>query len=146
VAEDNPFVLNGLKNLIRIQEDLQLVGDAADGIAALQSIRARKPDVAVLDLSMPYLSGLGVTRLLSQTLTSVRFLAITQHDDADSVREGLEAGLRGYLLKGSAAAKLNEAIHCVFDSKIYIDPTVARRNRNGCSIRMIDKEAHYAKR
>jgi DNA-binding NarL/FixJ family response regulator len=124
---------------------LELVGDAGDGVSALRIIKEQQPDIAVLDISMPYLSGLGVARLLSPVLTSVRFLALTQNEDPDCVREAFQAGLRGYLLKGSATAKLNEAIHKVFNSKVYIDPAVVRRIRSGSSNPVIDWEARYGK-
>jgi DNA-binding NarL/FixJ family response regulator len=145
LADDNPFVLGGLRGLIQDQPDLELVGNAGDGVEALRIIKEQQPDIAVLDISMPYLSGLGVARLLSPVLTSVRFLALTQNEDPDCVREAFQAGLRGYLLKGSATAKLNEAIHKVFNSKVYIDPAVVRRIRSGSSNPVIDWEARYGK-
>ena len=141
LADDNQFALGGLRNLIEIRPDLQLVGHASDGLVALQVIKERRPDVAILDVSMPYLGGLAVARLLSPLLTSVRFLALTQHDDMEFVREAFGAGMRGYLLKSSVPGKLNAAIRQVFDGKVYIDPTIVRRMRKGTSSRVIDWKA-----
>jgi CheY-like chemotaxis protein len=125
LADDHPIVLNGLRNLIQAQPDLELVGEASDGLLALELIKQQKPDVAILDISMPTLSGLNVARRVSHVVPSVRFIALTHHEGKDDVKEAFEVGMRGYVLKRSAAESIDRAIRQVFDAGVYLDPGVA---------------------
>jgi DNA-binding NarL/FixJ family response regulator len=127
LADDHPIILSGLRSLIQAQVDLELVGEATDGLLALEMIKQQKPDVAVVDISMPDLNGLKVAQRVSQFLPSVRLIALTQHEDRAYVKQALDAGIRGYVLKRSAAENLVHAIRAVFDAGLYVDPAVAYR-------------------
>src|SRR5262249_1943867 len=116
LADDHPIVLSGLRSLIQAQPDLEFVGDASDGLLALEMIKEQKPDIAVVDICMPNLSGLNVARRVSDVLPSVRLIALTQHEDQSDVRQAFDAGMRGYVLKRSAAASIDHAIRQVFDA------------------------------
>jgi DNA-binding NarL/FixJ family response regulator len=127
LADDHPIILSGLRGLIQAQPDLELVGEATDGLLALEMIKEQKPDVAVVDISMPDLNGLKVAQRVSQFLPSIRLIALTQHEDRAYVKQALDAGIRGYVLKRSAAENLVHAIRAVFDAGLYVDPAVAYR-------------------
>ena len=127
LADDHPVVLSGLRVLIQAQPDLELVGEASNGLLALEAIKEHKPDIAVIDISMPDLNGVSLARRVSQVLPDVRLLALTQHEDRAHVKQALDAGIRGYVLKQSAAENLVHAIRAVFDAGLYVDPAVAHR-------------------
>jgi DNA-binding NarL/FixJ family response regulator len=127
LADDHPIVLNGLRNLIRAEDDLDLVGEASSGLAALKLIREKQPDIAVVDISMPELNGILLSRRLAEELPSVRILVLTLHEDRAYVKQALDAGVRGYILKRSAAENLVQAIRAVVIGGLYLDPAIAYR-------------------
>lgn len=127
LADDHPIVLNGLRNLIAAERDLELVGEASSGLAALKMIREQRPDVAVVDISMPELNGILVGRRLASEMPSVRLLVLTLHENRAYLKQALDAGIRGYVLKRSAAANLIQAIRAVAIGGLYVDPAIANR-------------------
>lgn len=127
LADDHPIVLNGLRNLIRAEADLNLVGEATNGAAAFAIIRETQPDVAVVDISMSGLNGIVLTRRLTSEIPSVGVLVLTLHEDRGFVRQAFDAGARGYVLKRSAAELLVQAIRAVVVGGLYIDPAIASR-------------------
>jgi len=127
LADDHPVVLAGLRNLIREAADFELVGEAATGLAALKMIREVKPDVAVVDVSMPELNGIVLSRRLATECPSVRVLLLTLHEDRAYLKQALEAGVRGYVLKRSAAENLIHAIRAVLVGGLYVDTAIADR-------------------
>ncbi len=127
LADDHPIMLAGLRNLIEAEANLELVGEAASGLAALKLIREKLPDVAVVDISMPELNGIVLARRLAEECPAVRILVLTLHEDRAYVKQALEAGVRGYVLKRSAAENLVQAIRAVLVGGLYVDPTIATR-------------------
>jgi len=127
LADDHPIVLAGLRNLIAAQSDFDLVGDAASGMAALRLIRETRPDVAVVDISMPELNGILLARRLTEEMPSVRLMVLTLHEDRAYLKQALDAGVRGYVLKRSAAENLIHAIRAVMTGGLYVDPAIANR-------------------
>jgi DNA-binding NarL/FixJ family response regulator len=127
LADDHPIVLNGLSNLIRIQPDLELVGQASDGLAALRLIREKQPDVAVVDISMPELNGISLSRRLAEEVPDVRVMVLTLHEDRAYLKQALDSGVCGYVLKRSAAETLVQAIRAVVIGGLYVDPDIAHR-------------------
>ena len=125
LADDHPIVLGGLRNLIQAEPDLQLVGEAANGFAALKVIREQQPDVAVIDISMPEMNGILVSRRLASEMPSVKVLVLTLHEDRAYLRQALDVGVRGYVLKRSAAENLIQAIRAVIVGGLYVDPAIA---------------------
>ena len=124
LADDHPIVLAGLRNLLQSAGDLELVGEATDGLAALRVICERQPDVAVVDISMPELNGIALTRRLAQECPSVRVLVLTLHEDRAYLKQALEAGASGYVLKRSAAESLLHAIRAIANGERYVDPAL----------------------
>jgi DNA-binding NarL/FixJ family response regulator len=127
LADDHPIVLNGLRNLIRGERDLDLVGEASNGLAALRVIREKQPDIAVVDISMPELNGILLSQRLADELPSVKVLVLTLHEDRAYLKQALDAGVRGYVLKRSASENLVQAIRAVVIGGLYVDPAVAHR-------------------
>jgi len=125
LADDHPIVLGGLRNLIQAEPDLELVGEASSGFAALKIIREQTPDVAVVDISMPELNGILVSRRLAEEMPSVKVLVLTLHEDRAYLRQALDAGVKGYVLKRSAAENLIQAIRAVIVGGLYVDPAIA---------------------
>ena len=124
LCDDHPIVLAGLRNLIAAEGDLELVGQAASGGAALKAIRELQPDVAILDISMPELNGIVLARRLADEAPSVRLMVLTLHEDRAYLKQALAAGVRGYVLKRSAAESLVHAIRAVMVGGLYVDPAI----------------------
>jgi DNA-binding NarL/FixJ family response regulator len=131
LADDHPIVLDGLRNLVAAETDFELVGEAGSGLAALKLIREQRPDVAVLDISMPELNGIVLTRRLTGEMPELRVLVLTLHEDRAYLNQALEAGVRGYVLKRSAVENLVQAIRAVTTGGIYVDPAIPGRALNG---------------
>lgn len=126
-ADDHPIVLDGIKALIAEDARLDLVGFALDGPTALRRAVDLRPDVAVLDLSLPGMSGIDVAKRLTAACPDCRVLILTVHEDAAYLRKALENGAVGYVLKRTATEALNRAIHAVASGGVYLDPAIAGR-------------------
>jgi DNA-binding NarL/FixJ family response regulator len=127
LCDDHPIVLNGLQNLIESEPDFEIVGTATDGAAALKLITETLPDIALIDISMPELNGIALARRLRQEAPSVRVVVLTVYEDRAFLKQALDAGVRGYLLKRSAAESLIQAARAVLTGGVYVDPAMADR-------------------
>jgi DNA-binding NarL/FixJ family response regulator len=127
LADDHAVVREGLKALINAQTGMEVVGEAADGQAALDGATALRPDVVVMDISMPGLSGARATEQLKQACPQVKVLALTVHEDKGYLRQLLEAGASGYVLKRAAAEELVHALRTVAAGNVYLDPALTGR-------------------
>ena len=125
LADDHAVVRAGLKALIDAQPGMTVVGEAADGRMACELVEQLRPDVAVLDVSMPEMGGGQATERIRQTCPDVKILALTVHEDRGYLRQLLAAGASGYVLKRSAAEELIRAIEVVAGGGIYLDPSLA---------------------
>jgi DNA-binding NarL/FixJ family response regulator len=125
LADDHAVVREGLKALINAHPGMAVVGEAADGRTACELIEQVRPDVAVLDVSMPEMTGGQATERIRQTCPDVKVVALTVHEDRGYLRQLLAAGACGYVLKRSAAEELIRAIHVVAGGGIYLDPSLA---------------------
>ncbi|MGB9474857.1 MAG: response regulator transcription factor [Candidatus Udaeobacter sp.] len=125
LADDHPIILSGLGNLIEAESDLELVGQAAGGQSALKMIREKLPDVAIVDISMPEINGIVLARRLAEECPSVRILILTLYEERSFLKQAMAAGVRGYVLKRSAAENLVHAIRTVRRGEFYVDPSLA---------------------
>ena len=125
LADDHAILRDGIRSLLNAEPDLEVVGEAAHGRDAVDRATELLPDVALLDCSMPELTGVEAMRRIRITAPAVKLLALTVHEDSASLRELLEAGAHGYVLKRAGKAELLQAIHAVYAGGIYIDPRIA---------------------
>ena len=125
LVDDHPVVLAGIRALLAEDPDFELVGDAPDGEKARDMIDSIRPEVAVIDISVPKLNGADLARALTETCPEVKILVLTVHEDRAYVRRLMDAGARGYVLKRSAADDLPRALRAVADGGLYLDPQVA---------------------
>jgi DNA-binding NarL/FixJ family response regulator len=125
LADDHPVVLAGIKSLLSADPELEIAGEARDGLTALQMAIELKPEIVILDLSMPGLNGVEVTQRLLLERPDCKVLVLTVHEDRSYLRKLIEVGAAGYLLKRSAPEDLLRAIHAVAAGGIYLDPAIA---------------------
>jgi DNA-binding NarL/FixJ family response regulator len=131
LADDHPIVLAGVKALVDDADGMTIVGDACDGRSALTLATELKPDIVVLDISMPGLSGTKVADLLRVACPNSKILALTVHEDRGYLRQLLELGVAGYVLKRSATHELVRAIRAVAAGGVYLDPAIAGKLLGG---------------
>jgi DNA-binding NarL/FixJ family response regulator len=127
LADDHPIVLAGIKSLLEGTSDLEVVGHATTGTAAIEMIRETRPDVAVIDITMPGLNGVEVAKCIGHDYPTVRVIALTVHENQAYLQQMLAAGARGYLLKRSAAEELVRAIRAVAAGGLFLDPAIAEK-------------------
>ena len=126
IADDHGIVRSGLRMLIDRQADMQVVAEATDGVGALESTQAEHPDVAVLDVSMPRMTGLQAAREIRSHVPGTRVLLLSMHDDAHYFVEGLDAGAAGYVLKRAADTDLIEALRTVAAGRTFLSSEAQR--------------------
>lgn len=127
LVDDHPVVLAGIRALLQGMPEVELVGEANTGATGLKAICDCSPDIAVIDLSLPDISGMELARQIRRQCPHVKVIALTVHEDRAYVHPVLEAGAKGYLLKRSAADELLRAIRAVNQGDIYLDPTIAEK-------------------
>ena len=127
IADDHALLRQGIKRVLNFEDDLEVIGEAEDGQEALARTLIMQPDVLLLDLNMPGLSGLEVAKKLKQADCKTRIIALTIHDSDNYVLELLKNGALGYLLKDVEPAVLVKAIHVVNDGNAFVYPMLAER-------------------
>jgi two-component system, NarL family, response regulator NreC len=125
IADDHALVRAGLRALLSAQPDLEVVGEADDGVAVVEQCRRLVPDVAVMDLTMPGRGGIPAIEELRRDLPATKVLVLTMHDDEAYARQSRLAGAAGYVLKKALARELVVAIRSIHAGKTHFDPTVA---------------------
>lgn len=139
IADDHEIVRKGVRDVIEAHPGWEVCGEAADGQTALELALREKPDVAVLDVSLPVLNGVALTRRLKQECPKVNVLLFTMHDDDETVSGGLAAGARGYVLKTDSERYLEAAISALganrpyfssFVSELLLDAAINDRKRS----------------
>ena len=126
LADDHNVMRRGLRLLLESQPEFTVVAEAADGLTAVELARATEPDVAVLDITMPHLSGTDAAQRISEERPSTAIVILSMHSDEGYVLRALKAGAKGYLLKDSAEGDLIEAIKAVSAGKAFFSPEVSR--------------------
>jgi DNA-binding NarL/FixJ family response regulator len=127
VVDDHPVVRHGLMAILRWEKDIELVGDAADGLEAVRLILEQRPDVVLLDLRLPHLSGIEVMKRVRSQGLSTRFLVLTTYDTDEYIAPALAAGAQGYLLKDAEPEELSRAVRSLMRGGAALEPKVAAR-------------------
>lgn len=125
LVDDHTILREGIRLLIEAQTDMEVVGEAPDGDHIVAAISAVSPEVVVMDISMPSVSGIDATRQIRTNCSTARVLVLTAHEDREYIQLLLAAGASGYLLKRAAAADLVRAIRAVASGQLYLDTTSA---------------------
>ena len=127
VVDDHPVVRHGITSMLRWEKGLEVVGDAEDGLEAIQGILDSEPDVVLLDLRLPTLSGIEVMQRVRSQKPNVRFLVLTTYDTDQYIGLALAAGAKGYLLKDATPDELSRGIHSLMQGGAALEPSVAAR-------------------
>jgi DNA-binding NarL/FixJ family response regulator len=143
LAEDHEMVREGLKALVNSQADMEVVGEAGDGRSAVSGVLDLRPDVVVMDVSMPKMNGLEATEKLKQACPQVKVLTLTRHTDIGFMQKLFGAGASGYVLKQSASSELIRAIRAIVAGNNYLDPAVTAKVMSGYAAKpsnLLDKK------
>jgi DNA-binding NarL/FixJ family response regulator len=127
LVDDQPLFREGLRTLLSVQGDFEIVGEAGNGEEAIKLARTLQPAVVLMDLQMPVLDGVAATRCLKAEQPDCRVIVLTTFDDDDNVFDGLRAGAVGYLLKDAPSEKLCEAIRLAARGESFLQPSVAAK-------------------
>ena len=126
-VDDHPIFRDGLAALLSFYKDFELVAEAADGAQAVQLFRAHRPDVTLMDLSMPVMGGAQATEAITSEFPDARIIALTTYEGDADIHRALEAGARGYLLKDALRNQIADAIRAVHRGGRVVPPTVAQK-------------------
>ena len=126
IADDHAIVRTGLRALLKSEPTLELVGEATGGYEAIELVGKTHPDILILDLSMPDLDGIAVTKQIKPLYPDLRILILTVHEDEALLREAIKAGTSGYILKRAAEAELIAAIRIIMRGDLYVEPSMVR--------------------
>jgi DNA-binding NarL/FixJ family response regulator len=126
IADDHAILREGVRALLQLHPDIEVVGEAADGKAALAEVERLDPDLVLMDIAMPGLGGIEATIELKKLGRRAKILILSQYEDREYVRRLLKAGVSGYVLKKSAGSELANAIRAVYRGGLVLDPEVAR--------------------
>jgi DNA-binding NarL/FixJ family response regulator len=127
VVDDQQLIREGLHVLLEMKPDIRVVGEASDGVEAVEQARRLKPAVVLMDVRMPKMDGVAATRQVRETCPDVQVIILTTFDDDEYVFEGLHAGAAGYLLKDTPSGQLAEAIRAAARGEAFIHPSVTRK-------------------
>jgi len=125
ICDDQSIVRDGLEMLLKLEPDMEVVGTAGDGAAAVEMVILKKPDMVLMDLKMPIMNGVEATRRIRSQFPDIRVLVLTTYADDEWVFDAIQAGASGYLLKDTPRAEVIKAIRGTAEGKTYVDPSVA---------------------
>ncbi|NOZ63178.1 MAG: response regulator transcription factor [Calditrichaeota bacterium] len=132
IADDHTIFRQGLVKILEAEKFIKIVGECGDGLEAFQKIKELLPDIAILDISMPQLSGLEIVQKIRSENLWIEFIILTMYDDEEYFNEAMDYGVKGYLLKDNAASDLIGCIKSVASDKYYVSPLISEYliNRN----------------
>jgi DNA-binding NarL/FixJ family response regulator len=139
VVDDHTLVRDGIRALLALAADIEVVGEAANGKQALQKVKRLEPDVVLMDLAMPIMGGLEATRRIRKEFAKTKVLALTQYDDSEYVIPVIEAGARGFVTKMAAFSELASAIQAVYNGDSFLTPPAAAALVEECQQKTNDK-------
>ncbi len=139
VVDDHTLVRDGIRALLALAADIEVVGEAASGKEALQKVRQLGPDVVLMDLAMPAMGGLEATRRIRREFSGTKVLAVTQYDDSEYVIPVIAAGACGFITKSAAFSELASAIQAVHNGDSFLSPSAASALVEECQQKTTDK-------
>ncbi|MCI2282565.1 response regulator transcription factor [Colwellia sp. MSW7] len=125
LVDDHPMVQDGLTACLSYYHDINIIGTTQDGKSALAKALTLKPDVILMDISMPDMNGIDATEIITEQLTSTKVLIFSMHDSLEFVNSAMQAGASGYILKDTGSAEVYTAIKAVASGKTYFSPSIA---------------------
>jgi DNA-binding NarL/FixJ family response regulator len=125
LADDHTLFREGMRSLLDKEPDIEVVGQAETGRESIKLARELKPDIIVMDITMPDLNGIEATRRIKKTMPDTKVLCLSMHSDRRYVMDMFRAGVSGYILKNCAFKELSKAIHVVVSSQVYLSPQIA---------------------
>lgn len=126
IADDHTLVRAGIRSLVEAMEGMEVVAEAGDGQQAIELVQTHRPDVLLTDIAMPGLSGLDVTKRVTEEQLWTRVVIVSMHASEEYANRALQAGARGYLLKNSGAAELEIALRAVARGETYLSPAIEK--------------------
>lgn len=126
VVDDHIIVRDGICSLLRLTSDIETVGEAANGREAIEMASKLRPDLVLMDISMPIMGGVEATRRICKEFPGTKVLVLTQHDDSEHVFAAIEAGAYGFISKTAASSELTSGIRSVYQGDSFLSPSVAR--------------------
>ena len=127
LVEDHTILRKGIQSLLEEEQGIEVIGEAEDGIAAMKSVEKDQPDIVLLDISLPYLNGLEITRKITKHYPKIKVLILTMHKSDEYAFELLSAGAKGYIIKQAAPNQLISAIREVSNGFIFLSPEISRK-------------------
>jgi len=125
IADDHAMVRQGIASFLGMSAECEVVGEAADGVEAIEAVKRTKPDIVLMDISMPRLGGLEATIEIKKLYPDIKILVLTQYEDMVYIKRFFKAGASGYLLKKAVGEDLLTAIRAVNAGKVYVHPSIA---------------------
>jgi len=125
ISDDHSIVREGLKQLLELEDDFSVIGQASNGLETVEKVKLLKPDVLLLDINMPIMNGINALRKIKQEGLDTRVVILTLHEDREYLLETMEIGATGYILKDSDSATLYKAIRDAYKGESYIQPKLA---------------------
>jgi DNA-binding NarL/FixJ family response regulator len=140
IADDHSMIREGLKNLLELGGDIEVIAEAVDGRDCLDKLEVYKPDVLLLDINMPIMNGLEVLKELKARKSKLKVLVLTVHNETEYLLKAVDIGINGYVLKDSESAELKKAIFAVNDGETYIQPSLIPALNQKRIERSVDEE------
>lgn len=143
IADDHRLFRDGVKKLLELESDIDVIGEAGDGEEALKVVREKEPDVLLFDINMPKIDGIQLVRELNSYTHAIKYVAVSAYDDEDSLSALSSAGVLGFVLKASGRVELLSAIRSANRNQPYVDPRVAGKLLTSFSRRKEEKDQLY---
>ena len=124
ITDDHSMIREGLKNLLELDGDIEVIAEAENGEECLEKLATVKPDVLLLDINMPKMNGLQVLQSLKDRKSKIKVLVLTVHNETEYLMKAVDIGINGYVLKDSESAELKKAIFAIVDGEDYIQPSL----------------------
>lgn len=140
VVDDHPIFINGIVALLKGAEGFSIVGTAQNGLEVLEKIPATQPEIILMDINMPIMDGVEATKKIKELYPHIKVIMLTMHNELRLIKELLEIGARGYILKNISRADLLKALDLVSNGKPYLDPNVQEKMIQGISSSNDEKE------